>query len=100
MKYFLLSLRLALQLIHKKHLAVSDERMCTNIGYPLRVAQLDVRTSGDQEVAGSTLARLAMWRFDHEIFSTAIFSLPLIQEWQLSVSGERMCTILVTCLEN
>ena len=31
---------------------------------------------------------------DHEIFSTVILSLPLIQEGQLSVSGERMCTIL------
>ena len=37
---------------------------------------------------------------DHEIFSTAILSLPLIQEWQLSVSGERMCTILVNRLED
>ena len=33
---------------------------------------------------------------DHEIFSTVILSLPLIQEGQLSVSGERMCIILVT----
>ena len=32
---------------------------------------------------------------DHEIFSTVILSLPLIQDGQLSVSGERMCTILV-----
>ena len=30
---------------------------------------------------------------DHEIFSTVILSLPLIQEGQLSVSGKRMCTI-------
>ena len=37
---------------------------------------------------------------DHEIFSTAILSLPLIQEGQLSVSGERMCTILVKRLED
>ena len=29
-----------------------------------------------------------------------ILSLPLIQEGQLSVSGERMCTILVNCLED
>ena len=35
---------------------------------------------------------------DHEIFSTVILSLPLIQEGQLSVSGERMCTILVNRL--
>ena len=37
---------------------------------------------------------------DHEIFSTVILSLPLIQEGQLSVSGERMCTILVNRLED
>ena len=37
---------------------------------------------------------------DHEIFSTVILSLPLIQEGQLSVSGEIMCTILVNRLEN
>ena len=37
---------------------------------------------------------------DHEIFSTVILSLPLIKEGQLSVSGERMCTILVNCLED
>ena len=36
---------------------------------------------------------------DHEIFSTVILSLPLIQEGQLSVSGERMCTVLVNRLE-
>ena len=37
---------------------------------------------------------------DHEIFSTVILSLPLIQEGQLSVSGERMCTILVNRLKD
>ena len=37
---------------------------------------------------------------DHEIFSSVILSLPLIQEGQLSVSGERMCTILVNPLED
>ena len=37
---------------------------------------------------------------DHEIFSTVILSLPLIQEGQLSVSGERKCTILVNHLED
>ena len=37
---------------------------------------------------------------DHEIFSTVILSLPLIQEGQLSVSSERMCTILVNRLED
>ena len=37
---------------------------------------------------------------DHEIFSTVILSLPLIQEGQLSLSGQRMCTILVNHLED
>ena len=37
---------------------------------------------------------------DREIFSAVILSLPLIQEGQLSVSGERMCTILVNGLED
>ena len=36
---------------------------------------------------------------DHEI-STTILSLPLIQEGQELVSGERMCTILVNRLED
>ena len=37
---------------------------------------------------------------DHEIFSMVILSLPLIQEGQLSVSGEGMCTTLVNRLED
>ena len=37
---------------------------------------------------------------DYEIFSTVILSLLLIQEGQLSVSGEIMCTILVNRLED
>ena len=37
---------------------------------------------------------------DREIFSTVILSLQLIQEGQLSVSGKRMCTILVNRLED
>ena len=41
------------------------------------------------------VSNILSWRFDHEIFSTVILSLPLIQEGQLSVSGKRMCTILL-----
>ena len=37
---------------------------------------------------------------DHEIFSMVILSLPLSQEGQLSVSGKRMCSILVNRLED
>ena len=37
-------------------------------------------------------------KIDHEIFSMVI--LYLIKEGQLSVSGKRMCIILVNCLED
>ena len=37
---------------------------------------------------------------DHEIFSVVILFLPLIQKGQLSVSGKRICTILVNRLED
>ena len=37
---------------------------------------------------------------DPEILSRVILSLPLIQEGQLSVSGKRMCTVLVNCFED
>ena len=56
-----------------------------------------------QEVAGSTPAEVGnilSLEIDHEIFSMAILSIPLLQEGQLSVSGERMCTILVNRLED
>ena len=32
------------------------------------------------------------WRLGHENISTTVLPLPLIQEEQLSVTGERMCT--------
>ena len=35
---------------------------------------------------------ILLWRFGHENISMAILPLPLIQEEQLSVTGERMCT--------
>ena len=55
---------------------------------------MDLRPTGDHEVGGLTRGD---W---HEIFSTVILSLPMIQEEQLSVSGKRMCTILVDCLQD
>ena len=67
------------------------------------MAQLDARPTGNQEVAGFNPRRVGnvlSWRFDKEMFSTVILSLPLIQERQLSVSGQRMCTILVNRLED
>ena len=61
------------------------------------MAQLDARPTGDQEVAGSTPPdrQHSFVEIDHGLFSTVILSLPLIQERQLSVFGERMCTVLV-----
>ena len=56
--------------------------------------------TGDQEVVSSTPAEHSFVEIDHEIFSMVILSLRLIQEGQLSVSGERMCTILVNRLED
>ena len=46
-------------------------------------AQLDARPTGDQDVVGS--------QHFYELFFTIIHSLPLIQEGQLSVSGDKMC---------
>ena len=69
---------------------------------PASVAQLDAHPTGDQEVGvrPSRGRQHSFVEIDHEIFSTVILSLPLIQEGQLSVSGERMCTILVNRLED
>ena len=65
------------------------------------VAQLDAPSDWRQGGRGFNPRRGRQHSFveiDHEIFSTVILSLPLIQEGQLSVSGERMCTILVNRL--
>ena len=67
------------------------------------MAQLDASPTGDQEVVGlipCPIGNILSLRFDQEIFSTVIPSLSQIQERQLSVSGERMCTILVNRLED
>ena len=66
------------------------------------MAQLDACPTGDQEVAGSTPTGLATFFHGDLIMKYFLrsFSPPLIQEGQLSVPGERMCTILVNCLED
>ena len=65
-------------------------------------AQLDARPAGDQEVAGSTPAGWAtFFRGDLVMkYFLVILSLLLIQEGQLSVSGKRICTLLVNRLED
>ena len=73
------------------------------IRLPASVAQLDAPSDCRPGGRGFSPRRGRQHSFveiDHEIFSTVILSLPLIQEGQLSVSGERMCTILVNRLED
>ena len=70
---------------------------------PASVAQLDAPSDWRPGGRGFNPRRGRQHSFveiDHEIFSTVILSLPLIQEGQLSVSCERMCTILVNRLED
>ena len=79
-----------------------NESYCTG-GVPASVAQLDAPSDWRPGGRGFNPRRGRQHSFveiDHEIFSTVILSLPLIQEGQLSVSGERMCTLLVNRLED
>ena len=65
------------------------------------VAQLDARPTGDQ-VVGSTpaeVSKILSWRVIMKYFLRSFSPFP-IQEGQLSVSKERMCTILVNRLED
>ena len=76
---------------------------CTKLRRPASVAQLDAPSDWRPGGRGFNPRRGRQHSFveiDHEIVSTVILSLPLIQEGQLSVSGERMCTILVNRLED
>ena len=56
------------------------------------MAQSDACLTGDQEIVGSVLAgsskNCSFVEIAYKIFSMVILSLLLIQEWQLSVSGE------------
>ena len=58
------------------------------------MAQLDVHPTVDQEVASSIFESCptTFLDSDHEIFSMVSLSLMLIQDGQLSVFGERICT--------
>ena len=70
---------------------------------PASVAQLDAPSDVRPGGCGFNPRQCRQHSFmeiDHEIFSTVILSLPLIQEGQLSFSGERMHTILVYRLED
>ena len=62
------------------------------------MAKLDACPTEVQEVVGLTQPCI-LW-IDHELLSTVILSLLMIQKGQLSVSGPIMCTILVNRLED
>ena len=74
-----------------------------NKALPASLAQLDERPTRDQEVGGlstpAEVGNILSWRLIMKYFYGQ--PLPsLIQEGQLSVSGKRMCTILVNRLED
>ena len=76
-----------------QRLQVESELGCITLA---AVAKLDVLSDWRPGGHGFNPRRGQQHSFveiDREIFSTVILSLPLIQEGQLSVSGERMCTI-------
>ena len=80
-----------------------SSRICLKLMGLASVAQLDAPS--DWRPGGRGFNPRRGWQhsfmeIDHERFSTVILSLPLIQEGQLSVSGERICTIPVNRLED
>ena len=83
---------LSLLLIQEGQLSVSGERMCTDVPSDWRPVGRGFNPRRGRQHS--------FMEIDHEVFSTVILSLPLIQEGQLSVSGKRMCTILVNRLED
>ena len=64
---------------------------------PASVAQLDAPSDWRP---GGRGRQHSFVEIDREIFSMVILSPMLVQEGQLSVSDERMCTILVNRLED
>ena len=75
----------------------------TKLGSRPLVAQLDAPSDwrpGGHRFNPHRGQQYSFVEIDREIFSTVILSLLLIQEGQLSVSGERMCTILVNRIED
>ena len=59
------------------------------------MAQSNAGLTSDQKFAVRSPPAIFFVEIGHEIFPVIIFSLPLIQEEHLSVSGERVCTSAV-----
>ena len=83
--------------------SLAEETKRLSYTFEASVAQLDAPSDwrpGGFEFNPRRGRQHSFVQIDHEIFSTVILSFPLIQEGQLSVSGERMCTILVNRIED
>ena len=75
-------------IVHPQHAhTVTSYHRKAKITRPGAIALSDLRPPGVRTVAGSILQQHSF-----VITSMVILSLPLIQEGQLSVTGERMCT--------
>ena len=82
----------------KLHTNIRHDTLCP---LPLIVTDLDAGLGpGGRRFNPRQGRQQSFVEIDREIFSTVILSLLLIQEGQLSVSGERMCIILVNRLED
>ena len=79
---------------------LSGSRQAENVFKHMQNAQIQNVQCIIRAFARSSRVYYSFVEIDHEIFSVVILSLPLIQEGQLSVSGKRMCTILVNRLED
>ena len=79
---------LTLPLIQEGQLSVTGERMGNMLGFGILLLKLlcIVIHTNTQIWSG----RILSLRFGHEKIATTILTLPLIQEEQLSVTGERM----------
>ena len=69
--------------------------LTSNLCLPALVTKSDARSIGDQKVAGLIPAgsgNILMWRLIMKYFLQPFSPFSLIQEGQLSVFGERMCT--------
>ena len=83
-------------MLHSKVLVYDREAICPKKVYKYRSSGRDSSTGSESAWHASGpefdphVRHILSWRLGHENISTAILPLPLIQEEQLSVTGERM----------
>ena len=74
---------------HFKLVSKMPQKLCTGRGSSIG-SEFAWHASGPK--FDPHVRHILSWRLGHENISTAILPLSLIQEEQLSVTGERMCT--------